>query len=95
MKRLLAFVVGAFGVRAILRRRRSGSPPVDVLREKLAAHRAQSPAAEPDVAPEPAEPEPAEPEPEPEPEPEAEGVDARRADVHARARRQIDELSGS
>ncbi len=90
MKRLLAFVVGAFGVRAILRRRRSGSPPVDVLREKLAAHRAQSPAAEPDIAPEPAEPEP-----EPEPEPEAEGVDARRADVHARARRQIDELSGS
>ena len=86
MKRLLAFVVGAFGVRAILRRRRSGSPPVDVLREKLAAHRAQSPAAEPDIAPEPAEPEP---------EPEAEGVDARRADVHARARRQIDELSGS
>ena len=90
MKRLLAFVVGAFGVRAILRRRRGDSPPADALREKLAAHRAQAPAAEPDVAPEPAEAEP-----ESEHEPGADGVDVRRADVHARARRQIDELSGS
>jgi len=30
--------------------------------------------------------------PEPEPEPEAEGVDARRADVHARARKALDDL---
>lgn len=89
MKRLLAFVVGAFGVRAILRRRHGGSPPADALREKLAAHRAAAPVAEPEVAPEPAV------EPEPEAETDADSVDARRAEVHARARRQIDELSGS
>ena len=95
MKRLLAFVVGAFGVRAILRRRRGGPPQADALREKLAAQRAQAPVAEPEVAPEPA----AEPEREPEPEADAdadaESVEGRRAEVHARARRQIDELSGS
>ena len=90
MKRLLAFVVGAFGVRAILRRRRGGSPPADALREKLAAHRTQAPVSEAEAAPEPAADEL-----EPEPDAEADSVEARRADVHARARQQIDELSGS
>jgi hypothetical protein len=78
VKRLVALAVGAFGLRALLRRRSHGSGPVDELRAKLAATR----------------------EPEPEPEAEAtapdeplDGVDARRADVHARARQTIDELS--
>jgi hypothetical protein len=98
VKRLLALIVGAFGLRAFLRHRRQSKEPADELREKLAAQR--SPAAETAPAP-PSEPvaEPvAAPEPEPEPEPAAESpaddVDARRADVHARARRKIDELSG-
>jgi hypothetical protein len=91
VKRLLAFVVGAFGVRAILRRRRGGPPQADALREKLAAQRSQAPVAEPEVAPEPV----AEPEPEPRGDADAESVDARRAEVHARARRQIDDLSSS
>ncbi len=85
MKRLVALAVGAFGVRALLRRRAQGAEPAEELRAKLATSRA--------------------PEPEPTPEPEAtapdeplEGapehpVDARRADVHARARQAIDELS--
>jgi len=83
VKRLVALAVGAFGVRALLRRRAHGVEPADELRARLAANR------------------PGEsPEPEPEPEPEAtapdeplDGVDARRADVHARARQAIDELS--
>ena len=80
MKRLLALAAGAFGLRALLRRRaRSVSPPVDELRAKLAETRS---VGEPAVAPEP----------EPEPEP-VDEVDARRADVHERARRSIDELS--
>jgi hypothetical protein len=84
VKRLLAFGLGAFGVRALLRHRRSVSAPADELREKLAAQRSavdESPPVAPD-------------EPEATAEPEAGGVDARRADVHARARQQIDELSG-
>jgi hypothetical protein len=89
VKRLLAFVVGAFGVRAILRRRRGGPPQADALREKLAAQRAHAPVAEPEVAPEPVA------EPEADADADAESVEARRAEVHARARRQIDELSGS
>jgi hypothetical protein len=81
VKRLVALAVGAFGVRALLRRRAHGAEPADELRAKLAANRTT-------------------PEPEPEPEPAAtaadeplDGVDARRADVHARARQAIDELS--
>jgi hypothetical protein len=76
VKRLVALAVGAFGLRALLRRRSHGSEPVDELRAKLAATR--------------------EPEPEPEataPDEPLDGVDARRADVHARARQTIDELS--
>ena len=83
MKRLLALAVGAFGVRALLRRRAHGVEPADELRAKLAANR------------------PTEPEPEPEANAPAERlggvsqdpVDARRADVHARARQAIDDLS--
>ena len=78
MKRLVALAVGAFGVRALLRRRAHGGEPADELRAKLAANR------------------PTEPEPEPEataPDEPLDGVDARRADVHARARQAIDELS--
>jgi hypothetical protein len=86
VKRLVALAVGAFGVRALLRRRAHGAEPADELRAKLAANRTT-------------------PEPEPEPEPAAtaadepldgvpeDPVDARRADVHARARQAIDELS--
>jgi hypothetical protein len=78
VKRLLALAAGAFGIRALLRRRaRSAGPPVDELRAKLAETRSGD---EPAVAPEP------------EPEP-VDEVDARRADVHERARRSIDELS--
>ena len=90
MKRLLALVVGAFGLRALIRRSRGGAAPVEELREKLAAHRTAV-----ESAPEP-EPESEAPKPEAAP-PDAappDDVEARRADVHARARRKIDELSG-
>ena len=79
MKRLVALAVGAFGVRALLRRRAQGAEPAEELRAKLAANRTAE-----------------EPEPEPEataPDEPLDGVDARRADVHARARQAIDELS--
>jgi hypothetical protein len=82
LKRVIALVAGAFGVRALLRRRGRQSPPVDELRAKLAGSRTVEP-------PEPATPE-AVPEAEPDP---VDEVDARRADVHERARRSIDELS--
>ena len=78
MKRLLALVAGLFGVRALLRRRSRAAPPVDALRAKLAESRTT---ADPTVPPAP----------EQEPEP-VDEVDARRADVHERARRSIDEL---
>jgi hypothetical protein len=78
LKRLLALAAGAFGIRALVRRRRRAAPPVAELRAKLAESRT------PDVVA------PAEPEPEPEP---VDDVTARRADVHDRARRSIDELS--
>jgi hypothetical protein len=90
VKRLLAVGLGTFGVRALLRRRRaSESVQADELREKLAARRSGAePAPAPPTASEP------EREPEPEREREPDGVEARRAEVHARARRRIDELSG-
>jgi hypothetical protein len=78
LKRVIALVAGAFGVRALLRRRGRRSPPVDELRAKLAGSRTVAP------------PEPATPEAVPDP---VDEVDARRADVHERARRSIDELS--
>jgi hypothetical protein len=78
LKRVIALVAGAFGVRALLRRRGRRLPPVDELRAKLAGSRTVEP--------------PAPPTPEAGPDP-VDEVDARRADVHERARRSIDELS--
>lgn len=79
VKRLLALVLGGLGLRAFLRRRRPaaiGPSPADELRAKLDATKGPEP----------------EPEPTPEPEPAADDVDARRADVHARARQALDDL---
>jgi hypothetical protein len=82
LKRVIALVAGAFGVRALLRRRGRRPPPVDELRAKLAGSRTVEPPAPPT------------PKPAPEAEPDqVDEVDARRADVHERARRSIDELS--
>ena len=76
MKRLLAVVVGLFGIRALLRRRShpvvtyGGSPsPAEDLKARLAESRS----SEPETAPEPT-------------------VDEKRVDVHNRARGAIDEL---
>jgi hypothetical protein len=77
VKRLVALAVGAFGVRALLRRHSHGPAPADELRAKLAATKTT-------VEPEPEATAPDEP---------LDGVDTRRADVHARARQAIDELS--
>ncbi len=77
MKRLVALLLGAFGLRALLRRRAPapvGPTHADDLRARLAESRATVEAQVEDAA----EPEPT--------------VDDRRADVHARARRAIDEL---
>ena len=103
MKRLLALLAGAFGLRALLRRRPrpafpQGASPADELRTRLAEARSapQPPDAEPvaaePVAAEPgvAEPAPADPEAVEAPEPTT--LDERRADVHNRARGAIDEL---
>ena len=79
MKRLLALLLGAFGLRALLRRRSPaalGPSPADDLRAKLDETRVE-----------------AHVEPDPEPEAEAAPQD-RRADVHARARAAMDELKG-
>ncbi len=81
MKRLLALLAGAFGLRALLRRRPrpafpQGSSPADELRTRLAESRT---APEPAVEPESTSTEPT-------------SVDERRADVHNRARGAIDEL---
>jgi hypothetical protein len=92
MKRLLALVAGGLGLRALLKRRSrpalSPSPAED-LRAKLARTKAQEPEAQPEPAREP------QPEPQPEPEPEPAqpaSVEDRRADVHSKARRAIDDL---
>jgi hypothetical protein len=84
VKRLLALLAGAFGLRALLRRSRPALPygpsPADELRTRLAESRSAQPAA-------------AEPTPPLVDEPVAEpDVDQRRADVHNRARGAIDEL---
>lgn len=87
MKRLVALAVGAFGVRALLRRRSHDPGPADELRAKLATTRSVEEAEPEGTAPD----EPLEGAAE---DPAAEDpVDARRADVHARARQAIDELS--
>jgi hypothetical protein len=78
VKRLVALLVGFFGLRALLRRRSQPMPlgpsPADDLRDRLAQTRATEEAQVED-AQEP-----------------ATAVEDRRADVHARARRTIDEL---
>jgi len=96
VKRLLALLAGGLGLGALLRRRRrtvaAPAPGADDLRAKLAATR--SPVAEPPPAAEES-PAPAEP-PAPVAPPAAaeDDVDARRADVHERARRALGELDG-
>jgi hypothetical protein len=86
VKRLLALVVGVFGLRALLRRRSQplvygggASSPADELRTRLAESR--GPAGDP-TGPEAAQPETGLPS----------EVDERRLDVHDRARGAIDEL---
>ena len=90
VKRLLVLALAALGVRALLRRRRESpattwepvpaptATPADDLKAKLAESRGGEEA------------ESAEPEPPVVEDPDA---DARRADVHARARQAMDELS--
>jgi hypothetical protein len=82
VKRLLALVVGAFGLRALLRRRShpvvygGAVSPAEELRTRLAESRTAAPeaeATEPSAVDEP-------------------DVAERRADVHNRARGAIDEL---
>jgi len=93
VKRLLAVVVGLFGIRALLRRRSQpvptygGSPsPAEDLKARLAESRtsesrtSESRTSESRTS-EPASSEPAEP-----------TVDEKRVDVHNRARGAIDEL---
>lgn len=101
MKRLIALAVGLFGLRAYFRRRRRSAEPADELRAKLAEQRTPEAEAPPAPAPEAAEPEvesgPPQvgaDEPDPADEAPASDVDSRRAEVHARARRKIDDLSG-
>jgi hypothetical protein len=94
MKRLLALVAGGLGLRALWRRRaRSGSAPsASDLRAKLDEHRAlesDRAADEADSADDEAEQTPVD---------EVQAVDVqsvegRRAEVHERARRALDELS--
>ena len=82
MKRLLAVIAGGLGLRALWRRRArsalSPSPAQD-LRAKLAEQRAREEEPEPVVPEAPAASPP-------------EDVAARRAEVHDRARRAMDEL---
>jgi hypothetical protein len=76
VKRLLALVVGALGLRALLRRRRertlSPSPAADLKATLAESRSAEAPSEAPAV--------------------DDPDVDARRADVHARARQAMDEL---
>jgi hypothetical protein len=85
--RLIALLAGGFGAFAFFRRRRRRGEapevsPAEELKAKLAESRAPEPEAEPEV------------EPEPEAEPVLESdLQARRREVHERARGAIDELS--
>lgn len=79
MKRLLALLAGGLGLRALLRCRAQPAllpSPADDLRARLAAAKGAEPPVSDDA--------PAADE--------APDVDARRADVHARARQAIDDL---
>ena len=87
MRRYLGVAAGAFGVAALLRRLRLGSgAPADELRAKLAESRSIADERETveagettvDAAPDPVP---------------ASDVDARRREVHERARGELDELS--
>jgi hypothetical protein len=102
MKRLLALVAGGLGLRALLKRlsRPALSPsPAEDLRAKLAQSKTQ------ETQPTAQETQPTaqetqtmaqQPEPEPEPEPaQTQTVEDRRADVHSKARRAIDDLGKS
>jgi hypothetical protein len=90
--RLLALLLGGFGLGAYLGRRRRREParversPAEELRARLAEARARPDEPEHAAAEDAAAPPSA-------PEPEAPALDARRAAVHDRARRAIDELS--
>ena len=83
MRRFLALGAGALGVGTLLRRLRRRSAPADELRAKLAESR--SIADERDVA------EAGETSVDAAPDPVSD-VDARRAEVHDRARQSLDEL---
>jgi hypothetical protein len=86
MRRFVAVAAGALGVGELLRRlRRRRAEPADELRAKLAESR--SIADERDVAEAGETPVDAAPDPVP-----GSDVDARRRDVHERARRELDEL---
>ena len=77
VKRLLAVLLGGLGLRALFRSRPALESGPDPA-EELRARLAAARGPEPD--------------PEPEAAPEPEDVDARRADVHARARQALDDL---
>jgi hypothetical protein len=79
VKRLLALLAGGLGLRALLARRQARRPGPSHA-EDLRAKLAESRAADVDV-------------PEEETPPDEPDVDTRRADVHARARQAIDDLS--
>lgn len=81
MKRFAAALLGGVGIGALLRRRRRSFPPVEPessLAEELRSKLAESRAAEAEAAAEPM--------------PEETGLEARRREVHERARGAIDEL---
>jgi hypothetical protein len=96
VKRLLGLVVGGLGLGALLRRRRApASSPADDLRERLAAAKSDpvSASADAPAAVEPVSDTSHTPEPEPAADEESDPLSAdRRAQVHERARRAIDEL---
>ena len=78
MKRLLALIAGGLGLRALLRRRKHAPAEGPSPADDLKAKLAETRAGdEPPVVEEAADPD----------------LDARRADVHARARQAIDDLS--
>lgn len=89
MKRLLAGFVGGVGLGALLRRlRRRASTaelsPAEELRSKLAAAEARVEAVEQEPAPD---------DPAPDADVPVDELDARRRDVHERARQSLDELA--
>jgi hypothetical protein len=98
VKRLFALLAGGLGLGALLRRRWPIASPADDLRLKLAEARSATPeplqqaAAPPEEALVVEAPDDEEPEPEDQDEAPDADVARRRAAVHERARRAIDEL---